>query len=255
MRALFPYLLAWLLCLTCAPAADKALAFEHGVRPPNGVFDPLGLLDLPTLRQIEEPLPGLLHEESIEVIVVVLDNLDGAPPEFVAKRFADAWCTAPVHAVVLHVPGNEDSPWIYPHGKFLELMQSKAVSERVAQAKRNASREPTEADKVRAATVEAADMLRFWSGGTEMFDTMVSETRKVQMSEAMAEGSVRDIRLYVYVAGGILLVIALLMLLTLRRKPKRRTFPEFQPPTRMGAPFAGGNHAVVSFSPAETTEP
>lgn len=255
MRWLLPYVLGWLLLVTGAPGADKAIAFEHGMRPPNGVFDALELLDFTTLKQIESQLPGLLQDENIEVIVVVLDDLEGAPPDFVAKRFADAWCSAPVHAVVLHVPGNENSPWIFPYGRFLDQMQPQVVKERVAQAKRNASREPTEADKVRAATVEAADMLRFWTGGTDMFNTMLTEVRKARMAEAISEDQMRGIRMYLMAGMGILLVIALAMLLTLRRKPKRRTFPDFQPSNRMGAPYAGGNHAVARFTPCDTSEP
>lgn len=243
-------LLSGCLCL----GNEKAIDFEHGVRPPNGVFDPLGLLDAHTLRQIEEPLTPLLQEEKIEVIVVVLDDLGGAPPEFIARRFADAWCSSPVHAVVLHVPGNEDSPWIDPRGTFLERMPPNIVRERVTQAKRNAAREPTEADKVRAASVEAADMLRFWTGGTAMVDAMVREARQTHMHHARNENKVRGIRAYLLVGGGILLVIATLVLLTVRRKPKRRIFPEFKIPSRMGAPHAGGNHATVALLPPDSTE-
>jgi hypothetical protein len=244
------YLLYWTaLFLWAISGISFAQQFEHGERPPNAVFDPLGLLNAEALRRIAEPLLRLLVEDEIDVIVVVLDDLGGAPPEFVAKRFSQAWCSGPAHAIVLHVPSHPDSPWIVPGGTAVEQIQRSVLNERLAQARRNAMREPTDADKVRTATVEAADMLRFWTSGTMVHDEMVTAVRKAAMEKFLQEHRVRKIRVYVLAGIAILLVICLLVLLLWWRKPKHRTFPDFHPPRRLGAPHGGGNHVVVEFSP------
>jgi hypothetical protein len=237
-------LFLWAMC-----GMTSAQQFEHGERPPNAIFDPLGLLSEEALRRIAEPLPSFLADEKIDVIVVVLDDLGDAPPEFVAKRFAQAWCSAPGHAIVLHVPSHPDSPWIVPGGRMVEQIQRLVLHERVLQGRRNAMREPTDADKVRTATLEAADMLRFWTSGSIVHDELVTTVRKVAMEKYMQEQRVRKIRVYVLAGAAILLVICLLVLLLWWRKPKRRTFPDFHPPRRLGAPHGGGNHVVVGFSP------
>ena len=229
--------------------------FEYGVRPPNSVFDPHGLLDPRTLARITEPLPRLLAEENIDVIVVVLEDLGGAPPEFVARRFSDAWCNTPAHAVVLHVPGNADSPWIVPGGPLVDQVQREVRNERMDQARKNARREPTQKDKVRVATVEAADMLRFWSSGTMIHRELVTAHRKAAVDKVMEEYRLRKIRLYVLVGGGILLVIGLLLLLLWWRKPRQRNFPDFHPPRRLGAPHGGGNHVIVPLPPITPSDP
>lgn len=249
MKSFQPFLCWWIaLCVWAACGIAYGQEFEHGERPPNSVFDPLGLLEPEALRRISEPLQRFLIEEDIDVIVVVLDDLGDAPPEFVAKRFSRAWCSASAHAVVLHVPSHADSPWIVPGGGMVAQIQRSVLNDRLSQARRNAMREPTDEDKVRAATVEAADMLRFWTSGTMVHDELVTTARKAAMEKFQGEYRVRKIRVYVLAGVAILLVICLLVLLLWWRKPKHRTFPDFHPPRRMGAPHGGGNHVVVEFS-------
>lgn len=250
MRSVRPFLFSWLALMVWAWSGNLlAQDFEHGERPPNGVFDPLGLLDAAALQRISEPLERLHLEDRIDVIVVVLDDLGGAPPEFVAKRFAQAWCSSPAHAIVLHVPTHSDSPWIVPGGNTVVQIQRSVMNTRLAQAARNAMREPTDADKVRVATVEAADMLRFWSSGSMVHDELVGTMRKAAMEKVQQEHRTRKIRVYVLAGAAILLVICLLVLLLWWRRPKHRTFPDFHPPRRLGAPHGGGNHVVVEFTP------
>jgi hypothetical protein len=250
------FLMCWIALLLWGMSGVLfAQEFEHGERPPNGVFDPLGLLDAAALQRIAEPLQRLLLEDEIDVVVVVLDDLEGAPPEFVAQRFSRAWCSAAAHAIVLHVPTHPDSPWIVPGGDKVTQIQRSVLNERLAQATRNAMREPSDADKVRAATVEAADMLRFWSSGTLVHDQLVSTVRKAAMEKYMREHRTRKIRVYVLAGAAILLVICLLVLLLWWRKPKHRTFPDFHPPRRLGAPHGGGNHVLVEFPPPTHPNP
>jgi hypothetical protein len=161
MSGRFPaaLLAALLLIGTHAGAAD---GIDDGKRPPRQVFDPAGLLEPQAMREISGPLVRIFENEDIDVIVVVLTQIGDAPPGHVAKRLAAGWCASPLHAVVLHVPGHAESPWIAPGGRMIGAIQPDAVRDAVAQARRNASREPGDAAKVRAAAIETADMLRYW---------------------------------------------------------------------------------------------
>ena len=249
--SLLLYLLFWALVSLCTSLAN----FEHGKRPANGIIDPIGLLDQNTLLEISAPLPRLLSQENIEIIVVILDDLEDAPPEFVAKRFADAWCSAPLHAVVLHSPGHPDSPWIVPGGEILAKIQRSVVTERLAIAHRNTSREPTDPQKIRAATIEAADMLRFWANSSVIREEMMDTIRSTMVGKAIKEHKSKAARLYAIAASAILLVICLLLLLLWWRKPTKITFPNFHPPHRLGAPHSGGNHVIIHFSNPDPPNP
>lgn len=245
MGTICRFLSGWLSIIVMLASPAHGGDFEFGGRPPNGIFDPGPLLDPKTTAEIAGPLTRILAEEGVEVIVVVLGSLDDAPPEFVARRFADAWCSAPVHAVVLHVPGHHGSPWIVPGGDALDSIRREVIDERLSMAQRNASREPTEPMKVRAAATEAADMLRFWRGNSLTRDQLRQEVIAKGLNEALRNQRVMRIRLLIGTAVGVLLLMTIVLLVLLVRKPRILHFPETPPPKRLGAPHAGGNHAVV----------
>jgi len=228
-------------------AAQKVEDFEYGQRPPLAVFDPKGFLEPQTLKQISDPLAKVFKDEHIDVIVVILDDLGGAPPEHVARRFAAAWCDSPIHAVVLHVPGRDDSPWIVPAGKIVDTLKPEILEEKINEAKRDASREPDEQGKVRTASTEAADMLRYW-----MYNAV---NRSVYLQSAVAEIRAEHekkakqwrIAMLTGVAAAIPVLIGLSMLVVMLRKPGPGRFPSTTPPRRLGAPHAGGNSAVADL--------
>ena len=114
---------------------------------------------------------------------------------------------------------------------------------------RRASREPTEPAKVRAAATEAADMLRFWAGTAinrrEFLETARTEIRLEQETKA------RQWRIAMLTAAASLIPIlcgASAMVFIFRKKGPKY-FPETNPPKRLGAPHAGGNHAVADLGP------
>ncbi|MCF7733865.1 MAG: hypothetical protein K9N23_19415, partial [Akkermansiaceae bacterium] len=127
-------------------------SFEFGDRPSKPVFDLTGTLPTATLTEISGELDSIHLNDGIDLIVVVLKDLGGAPPEHVAGRFGKAWCSPLFHCVVLHVPGDPNGPWIVPGGKLLRRFSAASVRAQVAAACHRASLEPKEAEKVRAAT-------------------------------------------------------------------------------------------------------
>lgn len=235
--------------LAARVTAKTPIDFEYGPRPPLSVFDPDGFLRPELVKEISDPLTTINRNEGVDVIVILLTDLQGAPPEHVARCFADAWCSSPVHCIVLHVPGRKDSPWIFPAGKLIELLDPQTVRQTVEEAEKRAALEVNEPAKVRAAASEATDMLRYW------MRNMVnhSELLQTEQAEAIAlyEDKLRFRRamLLLGIACLIPLVAGVSVIYFLFRKRGPRYFPNRKWQPRLGAPHAGGNHAVASFGP------
>lgn len=245
-----PVLAVLLFALTClASSAAAQTDFEYGSRPPQSVFDPNNQLDPAVVAEITEPLEGILRNEDVDIMVVVLPSLDNAPPEHVAGRFAAAWSKSPIHAVVLHVPGRKDSPWIVPSGRLLATARPEMVRQKLADCARNVAREPDENSRVRAATTEAADMLRYLMHNAinrrEFLETERTRIRLDLETKALR----KRILLLGSVVSVFVVLFALAWLLLHYRRPGPRQFPETRPPRRLGAPHCGGNHAVVDLGP------
>jgi hypothetical protein len=224
-------------------------AFEYGPRPPLSVFDPKGFLAPPQLKAISDPLAAYFQKEGIDVIVVMLADLGNAPPEHVARSFATAWCASPLHCIVLHVPGREDSPWIVPNGRLVGHLNPDQVQQAVANARRRAASEPKDPDKVRAAANEAADMLRYWmANAINRSDMIQTESARIR-SELETRSRQWKVGVMVTIASVIPVIagISLLLVFLSRRGP--RYFPKSRSGPRLGAPHAGGNHAVVDLGP------
>lgn len=246
VRQLPSVLLMALFVFSSAMAAEKSEDFEYGPQPPEAVFDPSGFLDPKVAKEISDPLSKISAEQNIDVVVVILPDLEGAPPEHVAGRFAAAWCDAPIHAVVLHVPGHPDAPWLVPAGKLMGFIKPEVVAQSVADAERRASLEVSEPAKVRAAANEAADMLRYWMANA------INRSQEIQAAvtgiRAEQEAAALRWRIAAMTASAAaipLLVGISLLAYWVRKRGKPRTFPLPAYSRRLGAPHAGGNHAVL----------
>jgi len=246
---IIPVLLAFMLGgLALAQSPDP---FEHGSRPPLSVFDPGGLLDPKVVKEISDPLATIQKNEGIDILVIVLPDLANAPPEHVARRFAKAWCPTPIHCVVLHVPGRRDSPWIVPAGKLIEVLEPDQVRQAVEDGQRRAALETKEPDKVRAAATEAADMLRYWTNNVINRGEMMRTERTKMRVQLETKARLWRFAALLTAASAIPIIagVSLLIFWFSRRGP--RYFPNRAWQLRLGAPHAGGNHAVATIGPPQ----
>ncbi len=225
-------------------AQNSKSEFKFGERPPDGVFDQKGIL-LPTQRQeIAEPLANVLKNERIDVIVVILPDIGDAPPKHVAKVFRDEWSVSPVNAVVLEVTGNPDSPWIFPGDLINRVVDASKLQEWVEAGERRANAEPDEFGKIRAAAVEATDIMRYCSGGALLrTEAIISERLRQQLAYEKRQRLLK-LAAGLGLAGAIPIVIGLVFLFTNIGKNRPRNFPAVRKTTRLGAPYAGGNNAI-----------
>ena len=230
-------------------ASGPRKVFEYGPRPPLSVFDPKGFLEPAQVKAISDPLAAFYQKEGIDVIVVVLADLGNAPPEHVARSFASAWCKSPLHCVVLHVPGREDGPWIVPNGRLVEHLNPDQVQQAVNNGRRRAASEAKDADKVRAAANEAADMLRYWmANAINRSDMIRTESGRIR-TELETQSRQWKMGVMLTVASVIPLIAGMSLIIVFLRRRGPRYFPQPAARPRLGAPYAGGNHAVVDLGP------
>lgn len=244
-------LLRFLIALVFAASAiaDGAAEFEYGPRPQLPVFDPSGFLKPETLREISGQLSSYSQKEGIDVLVVILPDIGGAPPEHVAGRFAEAWCKPTIRCVVLHVPGREDSPWIIPSGRLIEHINPEQIRQAVDNAQRRAASEPKGPDKVKAAATEATDLLRYWmANAINRTEMLLTEKTKIRM-EHETKARQWKIAVMVGVASIIPLLVGISFLMVFLRNRGPGYFPNQTWQLRLGAPHAGGNRAVADLGP------
>lgn len=248
MTAGFPSAIAALfLALTALVSA--ATDFEYGQRPEQSVFDPGNVLKPDELEAISGPLKALYQKQGVDVMVIIMPDVGNAPPEHVAGRFAEAWSHSDLRCVVLHVPGHEQSPWIIPSGRLVSYLNTDEVQKAVDDARRHSAAEPKDVDKVRTAATESADMLRYWLASTINHSEMIrTESTKLRLEQ---ETKARQWR--IATMAGVASVIPLAGILSLIIGWSRRRGPGYFPDhaweLRLGAPHAGGNHAVAELGP------
>lgn len=215
--------------------------FRFGARPETSIFDPTSVLTLDEHKRISQPLREILKNEGLDVIIVVLPDIGDAPPQHVAKGFAEKWATTSVNSVVLHVPGHDGSPWIFPGNVMTRAIKPDHVRATLDAAEDRAAAEPTDYGKVRAASIEAADAMRYWLGGTLLrTEDLINRRLEWQLARERRE---RMLKLSAVLGAASLIPLAFgtafLVIRIRARTPKR--FPPLRKIARLGAPYAGGN--------------
>lgn len=233
------------LSLLFADTEQAQTGFRFGERPKNSVFDPAGILTIKEQAELVEPLAKVRETEGIDVMVVILPKIQEVQPEHVAAGFAEKWAINKVNAVVLHVPGMDGSPWIFPGNVMSNMLKPEMLRESMAAAEKRAAAEPTDFGKVRAASTEASDALRYWMGVAVIrSEKMINQRLEAQLAYESRE---RLLKLAAILGATALIpLIAVVLFFLVRIKNSRpRFFPHTRIQPRLGAPYSGGNNAVT----------
>lgn len=240
----------WLwLALGGALAAEQDLEhreppFEYGTRPKDSVFDPGAAMSNAMHEQVAQSLKTLKERDSVDIVVVVLKDIGSAPPEHVAKQFAKAWCGEERNAVVLHVPGRDDSPWLVPGGSVIESYALSLLNSRVESAQRRARAELGDDGKIRAATEEVSDLIRFLGNSSDNRKQMIAEKFDESVKKYSRKEFYKKMALLAGLTALIPLMLAGFFIASRVRSSGARYFSEVSVRGRLGAPHAGGCHVV-----------
>ncbi len=227
-----------------AESEQTQSGFRFGERPKSSVFDPAGKLTMKEQGELAEPLAKVRASEGIDVMIVILPEIGNAPPDHVAEGFAQKWAITKVNAVVLHVPGREGSPWIFPGHVMGSILKPDTLRESMAAAEKRAAAEPTDFGKVRAASTEASDALRYWMGGAAIrSEELISQRLAAQLAH---ESRRRLFKLAAFLGAAALipLVAGALLIVVRIRNARPKLFPNTRIVPRLGAPYSGGNNAL-----------
>ena len=239
-------ILCLLLTLSLGLAQENG-GFQYGPRPPAPIFDPTSFLTPDQTAKIVAPLEAINTRDGVDILVVILPDIGDAPPEHVAGGFATAWCSQELNAIILYSPGRKDSPWIIPGGRTLDLIKRPIIDKAISEAQRRAAREPFESGKIRAASIEAADLLRLWKGSAVTQGEEIKSWRETLL--AQRRDQLRGWKLIVLVAACTFTPFILVLWLVIRHLRQRgpRHFPQPVYAQRLGAPFCGGNSAAIDL--------
>lgn len=204
-------------------AASLALCpcpgFEPGPRPHGAVFDPDGILNAAEKLEISTTLEKVLRNDRVEVIAVVMKNADG--PETLATSLAQAWCKTPLHAVALHIPDREGSPWIAAGGDLIHSIDQHELRDELAAARRDASREPDDVSTLRTVANATADMLRYWKGREENRRAAIDNQRAAIRLELETKSRRQQVIMLTAAAAFIPLAAAAMLAVRLLGKSRR----------------------------------
>ncbi len=223
-------------------------AFEYGVRPVTGVFDPERSLFPELTRQLTDELSKVRKRDLADVLVVVLPSTGEVPPEHLAQRFSDAWGKGPLHAVVLDATNRTDGPWIFFGGEVIYSDHNEIIPQMAKDILRRSHQESDRESSLRAAALEVSDMLRYLLGKVQTQGEAFRTNRLQNELDKEREKRIQKFALYGGAAAVLPLIgiVALLIMGLLRRRA--RHFPPILWTRRFGAPYAGGNDATLDLT-------
>lgn len=235
----------WLFAITFSlNAQDIEKEFKYGSRPHDGVFDPTDSLLPKQRKEISEPLSRLLEKEGIDILVVILPEIGDAHARHVATGFREEWASKSLNAIVLHVIGHTESPWIFPGDAIDRVVKPERLDQSIKAAESRARSEPTDFAKIRAASVEATDIMRYWIGGALISsEALISERLSRELAFEKRERLIK-LAAMMGLAGAIPLVVGVVFFLTKLKKKGSLSFPMVRKIPRLGAPYAGGSKAM-----------
>jgi hypothetical protein len=216
-------LAAILALLPCAVHAG----FEPGPRPVRAVFDPHGALDAAECEEISNTLEKIFKDEKVQVIAVVLENAEVSDPDALVTAMSEKWCGSSAHAIALHVPCRDGSPWIAAGGDIIHAINPDEVRDELAAVRRDAAREPDDVSMVRTAAHVTADMLRYWKGRELARRAVIENERALIRLELDARSRRQQIIMLTLAAAAIPLAAG--VVLAIRLLGKNRRVPAISP--------------------------
>jgi len=253
VKRLVATLLSFWFLFSAGLAADEGRLIRPGARPPLHVYDPSSLVP-EAEAVIGKALEQIRKTEFIDIVIVILPDLGGAPPDHLARTFAGAWCDVAANCIVLHVPGHPESPWIFPGGRVAKGTPPEISQPAINAARSRAARENGGGRIVRAAASEAADLMRIWVGSAaHMEEITLTRQARAQLAKELALRR-RQIFLIAGIGSCLPILLGLSAFLISSRRRRARRFPHIHWHRRLGAPHAGGNHISLILPPAPSPE-
>lgn len=242
---------AWLALLCACPTAlaqDEAVV-RMQARPTGQVSDSSGWLPPADAVALDQRLRRLRQEDKIDIIVVVLPTAPSVRPDVYASQMLSRWGEGDTQTLILHVVGDPKGPYMVAAGRTVRLAGELVTREAIVEARRHVEAGGSERERLFLAVNEMVDLLHFLSyRGRYHEERLRSVTVSHQLSETKRKLNQRVLIISAVASLALLLLGAAMGVFYWMRFRAPHWFPATSWRLRFGAPYAGGNDAVLRLN-------
>ena len=218
------------------------------------VYDPGKWLLDERREEVEAMLEKAEEKWATRLFAVVLEKNPPIGAEAYARKLGRIWGGDGVWGVVIHVPGEEGTPWcVAERGSMVKWATKEAFDSAVTRAMDRARREPVERLRLQVACRELTDELGFLGISVERMEKRMNEGRAIAMDRAVDRYQNKRWFRRALILGVplLLLIIVVSAFLLNRRWRERKTtflFPETEHRHRFLGPWSGGGNVMLRFT-------
>ncbi len=248
MTKYFCFTLCWLASIVGAAEQQASLILPL---PPIGqVSDETNWFKADELARWESQLSNLKKHENVDLKLVILPSLMDTPADHVIREIGKKWGDSDLHGVVLHIPGDNNSPYIWWSGTASEDFgqDPRVRKDMIDRMERRVRSQMSEPERVNSAVEELSDTMRVLRSQWKNMKTLREKFREGNyLKWSQLRMSKRT-----FIAAALLIgIFSLIVLIIFLRKWKRSKliylFPVTSPPRRFGSRLAGGSGAAISL--------
>lgn len=241
-------------CWSMLNLAAQGSLSAMGEAPPKGVYDPVNWLEGEKRMELEKNFAEGVTQSGVKIYVVVLPQLPGSGAESFARRVGRKWGGKETWGVLLHVIGEEESPWcVAEKGENLRWAKPEEIERAIQEAMSRAFREPDQDVRVMVGARELADELGFLEVVSDRRDDVLGEKANPVEEGGKESDEGRQLFLRRVMMITLPLLLASLVLVMIVRSSRGGgesgyLFPETAPRRRFSGPWSGGGNVLVRFS-------
>jgi hypothetical protein len=243
-------------CITLCWLASIVGAAEHKASlilplPPIGqVSDEMHWFKDDELARWENQLSNLKKQENVDLKLVVLPSLMDIPADHVIREIGKKWGDSELHGVVLHIPGDNNSPYIWWGGIASEDFDQdpRVRKDMIYRMERRVRSQMSEPERVSSAVQELSDAMRVLRSQWKNLKTLREKFRE---ENYLKWSHMRMSKRTLIAAALLIAIFSLIVLIIFLRVWKRSKqiylFPVTSPQRRFGSRLAGGSGAAISL--------
>lgn len=229
-------------------AAGEEAVVRVAERPQGQVADSSGWLPAEEAEALDQRLRRLRSEDQIDMMVVVLPSPPQVRPGVFAGQMLSYWGEGDAQTLILHVVGDPDAPWMVVDGRTVRLAGDLVTREAMLDARKVVAAAGNDRERLRAAIDEMEDLLHFLSyRGRYQEERLRAVQASHQLDEMERQLNTRVLITGSAAAAGVLLVALGMGAYYWTRYRAPLWFPATSWRLRFGAPYCGGNDAVLRF--------
>ena len=250
------YFIALLFLSSFVSAVEQQASLILPLPPMGQVSDEKKWFNADELARWESQLSNLRKRENVDLKLVILPSLMDTPADHVVREIGKKWGNSELHGVVLHVPGDKNSPYIWWGGAASEDFgqDPRVRKDMISRMERRVHSEMSEPERVSSAVQELSDAIRVLRSQWKNMKTVREKFREGSYSKwSQMRLSNRTFIAAVLLIGLLSCIALIIFVRKWKRKRQSYIFPVTSPQRRFGSRFAGGSGAAISLCKKHST--